>query len=89
MFTYAQATLHEGFSRTLATIAIMHTGVHQAKSGLIAAMTVFLVVDAVIITARVYVRTFMIRAFGWDDATLCLAYVCAIIHPPCSCTRRT
>lgn len=67
----------------------MHTEVHQAKSGLIAAMTVFLVVDAVIITARVYVRTFMIRAFGWDDATLCLSFVCAIIHLHCSCTRGT
>ncbi|KAI7780597.1 hypothetical protein LA080_015880 [Diaporthe eres] len=57
----------------------MHTEVHQAKSGLIAAMTVFLVVDAVIITARVYVRTFMIRAFGWDDATLCLSFVGFVI----------
>lgn len=53
----------------------MHNEVHQAKSGLIAAMTVFLVADTAIITARVYVRAFMIRAFGWDDATLCLSYV--------------
>lgn len=67
----------------------MHTEVHQAKSSLIAAMTVFLVVDAVIITARVYVRTFMIRAFGWDDATLCLSFVRAIICLPCSCARGT
>lgn len=65
----------------------MHTEVHQAKSSLIAAMTVFLVVDAIIITARVYVRTFMIRAFGWDDATLCLSFVCAIIHLFRFCTR--
>lgn len=60
----------------------MHTGVHKAKMSLIAAMTVFLVMDTVIIAARVYVRAFMIRAFGWDDATLCLSYVRTILYLP-------
>lgn len=49
--------------------------VHQAKSCLIAAMSVFLVMDSAIIATRVYVRAFMIKAFGWDDAALCLSYV--------------
>lgn len=68
------------FGRVLANTSTMHNEVHQAKSGLIAAMTVFLVADTVIIAARVYVRAFMIRAFGWDDATLCLSYVRASLR---------
>lgn len=64
----------------------MHNKVHEAKSGLIAAMTVFLIIDAFIIATRVYVRAFMIRAFGWDDATLCLSYVCIILQFPPSYT---
>lgn len=68
----------------LVNTATMHIEVHQAKSGLIAAMTVFLVLDAVIITARVYVRASMIKAFGWDDATLCLSYVRTMLCHPSS-----
>lgn len=60
----------------------MYTKVHQARSSLVAAMAVFLVVDTVIIAARVYVRAFMIRAFGWDDATLCLSHVRPIPRLP-------
>ncbi|POS81016.1 hypothetical protein DHEL01_v200589 [Diaporthe helianthi] len=48
---------------------------NQAKSCLIAAMSVFIIMDAAIIATRVYVRAFMIRAFGWDDAALCLSYI--------------
>lgn len=69
----------------------MHTEVHQAKASLIAAMTVFLVMDTAVIAARVYVRAFMIRAFGWDDATLCVSHVCTysrtLLHLACFCTR--
>lgn len=66
----------------------MHNEVHQAKAGLIAAMTVFLVADTIIIAARVYVRAFMISAFGWDDATLCISYVRAPFHLAHTWTRR-
>ncbi|KUI59691.1 hypothetical protein VP1G_06871 [Cytospora mali] len=45
------------------------------KRSLIAAMSVFLILDTVAVAARVYVRTLMIRGFGWDDATLCLSFV--------------
>lgn len=55
----------------------MHSAYH-AKASLIAAMVVFLVVDAMAIAARVYVRALMIRAFWWDDATLCLSFVSKI-----------
>ncbi|KAG8159845.1 hypothetical protein KVR01_010482 [Diaporthe batatas] len=48
---------------------------NQAKPCLIAVMSLFLVLDTAVIAARVYVRAIMIRAFGWDDAALCLAYV--------------
>lgn len=49
-------------------------------------MSFFLVLDTIVIAARVYVRAFTIRAFGWDDATLCLSYVRTSIHLPCSYT---
>jgi hypothetical protein len=52
---------------------------YQAKPSLIAAMTVFLVLDALAIGARVYVRAFMIRSFGWDDAALCLSFVSSVL----------
>jgi hypothetical protein len=60
----------------------MHHEVQEAKSGLIAAMSFFLGVDTVVIALRVYVRAFRIKAFGWDDAALCLSYVCAVPTPP-------
>lgn len=45
------------------------------KGSLIAAMSVFLILDTVAVVARVYVRTLLIRGFGWDDAILCLSFV--------------
>lgn len=45
------------------------------KNSLIAAMSVFLILDTVAVAARVYVRTMMIRGFGYDDAVLCLSFV--------------
>ncbi|KAL1864570.1 hypothetical protein Daus18300_007585 [Diaporthe australafricana] len=52
----------------------MHSSYH-AKASLIAAMVVLLVLDAMALVARVYVRVFMIKAFWWDDATLCLSFL--------------
>lgn len=56
--------------------------VRQAKSCLIAVMSLFLVADTAIIATRVYVRAFMIRAFGWDDAALCLSYASPLFESP-------
>ncbi len=43
---------------------------------LFAAAVVFLVLNSIVVFARVYVRTVVIpRAFGWDDFVLCLTYV--------------
>lgn len=64
----------------------MWSEVQHAKSSLIAAMSFFLFLDTIVVALRVYVRAFAIRAFGWDDATLCLSYVCTSIHLPCSST---
>lgn len=43
------------------------------KQSLIAAMSFFLVLDAIVLAARVFVRAKIVRAFGWDDAFLCLS----------------
>jgi hypothetical protein len=37
--------------------------------------TTFLVLVWISLSTRIYVRLFMIRAFGWDDATLVMASV--------------
>ncbi|KAK7738390.1 hypothetical protein SLS53_006205 [Cytospora paraplurivora] len=42
-------------------------------------MSVFLILDTVAVAARIYVRTLLIRGFGWDDATLCLAFLGYIV----------
>lgn len=47
---------------------------------MIAAMTVFLVVDTIAIASRLYVRTKMLsRGFGWDDVFLILTYAGFVI----------
>ncbi|KAI2619669.1 integral membrane protein [Hypoxylon sp. NC1633] len=46
------------------------------REDLLAAMVVFLIVDSVAISARLYVRTKMLtRGFGWDDVLLILTYI--------------
>ncbi|KAI1417202.1 integral membrane protein [Hypoxylon sp. FL1857] len=50
------------------------------RDDLIAAMVVFLVVDTIVIAARLYVRTRMLtRGFGWDDVMLIVTYLGFII----------
>ncbi|KAL7621182.1 hypothetical protein AAE478_008499 [Parahypoxylon ruwenzoriense] len=50
------------------------------RDDLIAAMSVFLIVDAAVVAARLYVRIKMLtRGFGWDDVALCLTYIGFII----------
>ncbi|KAI0913205.1 hypothetical protein F4823DRAFT_85218 [Ustulina deusta] len=47
---------------------------------LFAAAVVFLVLNSIVVFARVYVRTVVIpRAFGWDDFVLCLTYAGFVI----------
>ncbi len=59
------------------------------REDLIAAMTVFLVVDTIAIASRLYVRTKMLsRGFGWDDVFLILTYVnptfqVELVYVPC------
>lgn len=35
----------------------------------------FLLLSTIALSLRLYVRGFMIKAFGWDDILLCVAYV--------------
>lgn len=50
------------------------------KRSIIAAMSIFLILDTIAVAARIYVRTLLIRGFGWDDATLCLSFVSFLIQ---------
>lgn len=59
------------------------------KNSLIAAMSVFLILDTVAVAARVYVRTILIRGFGYDDAFLCLSFVCSLFTLPLLTRRAT
>jgi hypothetical protein len=48
----------------------------QPKAGLMVGFAVtFLVLVWVSVATRMYVRVFMIRAFGWDDVALLMASV--------------
>ncbi|KAI1432604.1 hypothetical protein GGR50DRAFT_696874 [Xylaria sp. CBS 124048] len=49
------------------------------RVSLLAATSVFLALDTLVVCARVYVRTKVVRGFGWDDAALCLTHVGYII----------
>ncbi|KAI0458641.1 hypothetical protein F5B21DRAFT_458874 [Xylaria acuta] len=49
------------------------------RDSLFAAAVVFLVLNSIVVFARVYVRTRVVRSFGWDDFVLCLTYVGFVI----------
>ncbi|KAI0489666.1 hypothetical protein F4859DRAFT_161020 [Xylaria cf. heliscus] len=46
---------------------------------LFGAAVLFLVLNTIVVFARVYVRTRVVRSFGWDDFVLCLTYVGFVI----------
>ncbi|KAI0117730.1 hypothetical protein GGR51DRAFT_265440 [Nemania sp. FL0031] len=46
---------------------------------LFAAAVLFLVLDGIVVFLRVYVRTRVVRGFGWDDFVLCLTYTGFVI----------
>jgi hypothetical protein len=50
------------------------------KDGLLAAAILFLVLDTIVVAARVYVRTVVVvRGFGWDDFVLLLTWMGFVI----------
>ncbi|KAI0443363.1 hypothetical protein F4803DRAFT_328634 [Xylaria telfairii] len=50
------------------------------RDSLFAAAVLFLVLNSIVVFARVYVRTrIVVRGFGWDDFVLCLTYVGFVI----------
>ncbi|KAI1121436.1 hypothetical protein F5Y10DRAFT_101354 [Nemania abortiva] len=46
---------------------------------LFGAAVLFLVLDGLVVLLRVYVRTRVVRSFGWDDFVLCLTYTGFVI----------
>ncbi|KAJ8124314.1 hypothetical protein O1611_g9327 [Lasiodiplodia mahajangana] len=49
------------------------------RDSLFAAAVLFLVLDSIVVFLRVYVRTRVVRGFGWDDFVLCLTYTGYVI----------
>ncbi|KAJ2987942.1 hypothetical protein NUW58_g4231 [Xylaria curta] len=50
------------------------------SDSLFAAAVLFLILDGIVVIARVYVRTRVVtRGFGWDDFVLCLTYIGFVI----------
>lgn len=50
-------------------------GIPSRAWGLIGVVTAFLILTVLSVGARVYVRVFMIRSFGWDDWLMLVALV--------------
>lgn len=45
------------------------------KDSMEAVMILFLVLNTFAVGARIYCRAFLVKAFGWDDVFIGLAYV--------------
>lgn len=45
------------------------------KHALLGAMSLLLAVNLFAVTARIYVRGVLVKAFGWDDVFVILSYV--------------
>lgn len=52
---------------------------HELKSyDMLATSAVFLALSAITVVARVYVRSWMIRSFGWDDWLMMVTWVSVV-----------
>jgi hypothetical protein len=56
-----------------------HAEAHYRKTMMTAITIVFLTLAWLSVLARTWVRAFMIRNFGWDDAVMLLAVVYHVI----------
>ncbi|OJJ08371.1 hypothetical protein ASPVEDRAFT_143970 [Aspergillus versicolor CBS 583.65] len=48
-----------------------------------AVASVFMSIACVAVLLRIYVRGFLIKAFGWDDATMVIAMICYLMFSGC------
>lgn len=46
---------------------------------------VFMSVACVTVMMRCYVRSFIVKGFGWDDGTMVVAMVCVTLNDCCAC----
>lgn len=54
---------------------------HELKSyDMLATSAIFLALSAVTVVARVYVRSWMIRSFGWDDWLMMVTWVSIFMY---------
>lgn len=52
---------------------------HERRAMMLTIIIIFLVLTWIIVLLRTWVRGFIIRSFGWDDAITLLATVCVFL----------
>lgn len=57
------------------------------KQSMEAVMILFLVMNAFAVSARIYCRAVLVKAFGWDDVFIGLAFVSFSPFPTVACQR--
>lgn len=66
------------------------TDEQQRKTAVQTVAAVFLPIATITVMLRIYVRGWIVKAFGWDDGVMVIALVCSILNPSrssrtCSC----
>lgn len=57
------------------------TDEHQRKTAVQTVAAVFLPIATITVMLRIYVRGWIVKAFGWDDGAMVIAMVCSILNP--------
>ena len=57
------------------------TDEHERKMACQTVAAVFLPIAAITVALRIYVRGWIVKAFGWDDGVMVVAMVCSILNP--------
>lgn len=56
------------------------TDEHQRKTAVQTVAAVFLPIATITVMLRIYVRGWIVKAFGWDDGAMVIALVCSILN---------
>jgi hypothetical protein len=53
---------------------------HHRKTAVQTVAAVFLPIATITVMLRIYVRGWIVKAFGWDDGMMVVALVCGILN---------
>lgn len=56
------------------------TDEHLRKTAVQTVAAVFLPIATITVMLRIYVRGWIVKAFGWDDGMMVIALVCSILE---------